>query len=229
MKILLSLLFMTSSFFMQTAEASMSESAFSTLLNIIQKNYPDIEIQGSWDNETVNAQAMRFDESKLVVIYGGLAHERTTTVDSFTLMVCHEIGHHLGEKPYFPAVGAAPWVTGEGAADYYSVQSCFNKLAPTIAEQKVTLPQNYESDIRKICSSQTEFAICRRALIAGIIVAKLQWQVLPYETAEPHLSNKDPEKVKSVLLEYGSPQCRLDTFVASAIAAPRPQCWFPRH
>lgn len=218
---------MTTSLFVQTAQASITESDFSNLINVFQKNYPQIEVQGSWDNDTVNAQAMRFDESKLVVIYGGLARERTTTVDSFTVMVCHEIGHHLGGKPYFPAMGGAAWAAGEGAADYYSVQSCFNKLAASIAEQKVTLPESYESDIQKICAAQTDFAVCRRALIAGIIIAKLQWQVLPNETAEPRLSSKDPQQVKSVSLEYGSPQCRLDTFVASATAAPAPRCWSP--
>jgi hypothetical protein len=226
MKMLLSLLILTS-LFVQTAQASITESDFSNLMNLFQKNYPDIEIQGSWDNDTVNAQAMRFDQSKLVVIYGGLARERTTTLDSFTVMVCHEVGHHLGGKPYFPAMGGAAWAAGEGAADYYSVQSCFNKLAPSITEQQVTLPGVYESDIQKICANQTQAAVCRRALIAGLIIAKLQWQVLPNETPEPTLSSTDPKQVKSTSLEYGSPQCRLDTFVASAVAAPRPHCWSP--
>lgn len=227
MKMLFSLLILTTSLFAQMAQASISESDFANLINIFQKNYPDIEVQGSWDNDTVNAQAMRFDESKLIVIYGGLARERTTTVDSFTVMVCHEMGHHLGGKPYFPAMAGAAWAAGEGAADYYSIQSCFNKLAPSIAEQKVSLPDAYESDIQKICGTQTEFATCRRALIAGIIIAKLQWQVLPNETTEPNLRLTDPKHVKSVSLEYGSPQCRLDTFIASAISAPRPHCWSP--
>lgn len=226
MKILFSF-FLLSLFITSSAHASITEFDFTNLINLFQKNYPEIEIQGSWDNDTVNAQAMRFDESKLVVIYGGLARERTTTVDSFTVMVCHEVGHHLGGKPYFPAMGGAAWAAGEGAADYYSMQSCFNKLAPSIVEQKVTLPDVYENDIQRICGNQSNVAVCRRALIAGIIVAKLQWQVLPNETAEPSLSTTDPKQVKTVSLEYGSPQCRLDTFVASAISAPAPHCWSP--
>ncbi|WP_413577793.1 hypothetical protein ACLVWU_04960 [Bdellovibrio sp. HCB290] len=224
---MLFLLLLVSSLFGQIAQAAISEGEYTELIALFQKHYPDIQIQGSWDNDTVNAQAMRFDDSKLIVIYGGLARERTTTLDSFTLVVCHEVGHHLGDKPYFPSMAGVPWASGEGAADYYSIQSCFNKLAPAVGEQAVTLPAVYENDLRQICSGQSNTAICRRSLIAGLIIAKLQWQVLPNESNEPSLQRKDDSIVKSTLLDYGSPQCRLDTFIASATSTSRPRCWSP--
>ncbi|WP_413560442.1 hypothetical protein [Bdellovibrio sp. HCB209] len=227
MRLLLSLLIL-STVFAQTARAAITESDFSNLISIFQKNYSDIEFQGSWDSDTVNAQAMRFDDSKLIVISGGLAREHGTTVDSFAVMLCHEVGHHLGEKPYFPgSFGAPGWASGEGAADYYSIHSCFNKLALEIPEQAITLPETYEKDLQQICASQADTKTCRRSLIAGFIIAKLQWQVLPTKTAEPSLNAADSTRVKSTLLEYGSPQCRLDTFIASATNSARPACWSP--
>ncbi|WP_413586789.1 hypothetical protein [Bdellovibrio sp. HCB274] len=227
MRYLLSLLVL-GSLITQTAFAEVSESDFSGLISLFQKQYPGIEFQGSWDSDTVNAQAMRFDDARLIVMSGGLAREQATTLDSLAIMVCHEVGHHLGEKPYFPgSFGAPGWAAGEGAADYYSIHSCFNKMAPAIAEQNITLPPSYEYDLKQLCLGQPDPRVCRRALIAGFIIAKLQWQVLANGAAEPKFSATDSSRVSSTLLDYGSPQCRLDTFIASATNSARPTCWSP--
>ncbi|WP_413580760.1 hypothetical protein [Bdellovibrio sp. HCB288] len=210
---------------LSVAQAAISEGEFTQLISLFQKNYPGIEFQGSWNNETVNAQAMRFDDTKLIVIYGGLAQERTTTLDSFALMICHEVGHHQGAKPYFPSMSGVAWASGEGAADFYSIQSCFYNLAPSIAEQSVTLPESYERDLKSLCSPQQDSSACRRALIAGLLIAKLQWHVNPDDSQEPALNRHDPTQVNSILMDYGSPQCRLDTFIASATGTSAPRCW----
>ncbi|MBO9666188.1 MAG: hypothetical protein J7501_05190 [Bdellovibrio sp.] len=225
MKFLLSVIILVSAFVTQ-AHAEISEVQFNSLISLFQKQYPDISFQGSWFNDTVNAQAMRFDDAKLVVIYGGLARDAATTADSFALMVCHEVGHHLGDGPYFPApAGSITWAAGEGAADYFAVHGCFNQLAASIPAQSLSLPSDQVTSLKQLCSAQSSPVICARAAVAGLMVAKLQWNVLPEENPEPRIGGHDSSKVGKTLLDYASPQCRLDTFIASALGSARPACW----
>lgn len=210
-----------------TAGEGLSEEQLNQLLGIFQKSYPDIEFQASWYNDTVNAQAMRFDEAKLIVIYGGLVREPTTTPDSLALMICHEVGHHKGGAPYFTdGDGKNTWASAEGAADYYSIRGCFTRIASMMKTPAARLSERDEALLEQTCANSTKPTVCRRALQSGALMAKLQWIVFPNNQPAPALDAEDTNLPAATLLGYPSPQCRLDTFRASALLQERPPCWY---
>ncbi|UXR65897.1 hypothetical protein EZJ49_06505 [Bdellovibrio bacteriovorus] len=209
-----------------SATEEISETQFTELLDLFARNHPDIIFQGSWTNDTLNAQALRFDQTRVVVVYGGLARHPSMTLDSLTLMICHEVGHHKGGAPYFPDIlGNISWASGEGAADYYSVKGCFRQMAQQLPSRslKVSLKENIL--LGQTCEKQNN-EICYRALVAGAITAQLQWLVLPKDYQAPSLSRMEAVIAETTLLDYPSPQCRLDTFRASALSLERPACWY---
>src|SRR6478609_9034269 len=60
-----------------------------------------------------------------VHMYGGLARRPEVTPDGFTLVVCHEVGHHFGGYPF---VRDAYWAANDGQADYFSTLACARRL-----------------------------------------------------------------------------------------------------
>lgn len=209
-----------------SSQEEISEIQFHQLLDLFAQNYSDLIFEGSWANNTVNAQALRFSDIRLVVIYGGLARHPSMTLDSLTLMICHEVGHHKGGAPYFPNIhGNVSWASAEGAADYYSVQGCFNQIAQQLSSSPQQVANKDEMLLEQTCMAQNP-QICPRALLAGLITAKLQWTVLPNNDPSPSLEKAETDIVQTTLLDYPSPQCRLDTFRASALLKERPACWY---
>src|SRR5690606_37692278 len=75
----------------------------------------------SWSSNTVNAYAEQSRGKWMVTIYGGLARHKAITQDGLTLVLCHELGHHLGG---YPKKSTNKWSSAEGQADYYSTAKC---------------------------------------------------------------------------------------------------------
>ncbi len=210
-----------------SASEGLSEDQLNQLLALFQKIYPDIDFQSSWFNNTINAQALRFDESKLIIVYGGLVREPTTTPDSLALMICHEVGHHQGGKPYFPdGDGKDTWASAEGAADYYSIRGCFTRIASMMKTPTARLSERDEALLEQTCANSTKPTVCRRALQSGALMARLQWNVFSNNQPVPALDAEETNLPPATLLGYPSPQCRLDTFRASALLQERPACWY---
>ena len=66
-------------------------------------------IDRAWDDATVNAYAQRSGSNWMVNMFGGLARHEAITEDGMSLVVCHEIGHHIGGAP---KNGAKLWPRG---------------------------------------------------------------------------------------------------------------------
>lgn len=87
---------------------TVSEHDFNHITNLLHKLYAqDIEEKSGlkfvmitdWQDGTVNAYATRSVDAWNVHINGGIARSKGMTDDGFALIVCHEIGHHLGGAP----------------------------------------------------------------------------------------------------------------------------------
>ena len=63
---------------------------------IIESYGAECSFSGDWDDNLINAFAMRLMNEWRVVIYGGLARHPLLTLDGLTAVICHEVGHHLG-------------------------------------------------------------------------------------------------------------------------------------
>jgi len=69
----------------------------------------------NWDDSTVNAYAEQNGSNWEVSMFGGLAKRPEVTEDGFAMVLCHEIGHHLGGFPY-----VQDWAADEGQSDMHA-------------------------------------------------------------------------------------------------------------
>lgn len=89
------------------AANNMTEARFNEIINNVEAIYSPIistcgkqlEIERKWDDGTVNAYAQQVGNVWKVSMFGGLARHQVVTDDAFALVVCHELGHHLGSQP----------------------------------------------------------------------------------------------------------------------------------
>lgn len=89
-----------------------------------------------WEDERVNARATRKDQQWLIEVYGGLLRHSEIGEDELLLILCHELGHHLGGSPTASRGG---WSACEGQADFWSGRGCGHLLAnPTESALKLT-------------------------------------------------------------------------------------------
>jgi hypothetical protein len=108
-----------------------TEAEFNAEIDRLEKIYTPIakemggklKIARKWDDGTVNANASRMFSTWNVNMYGGLARHQETTPDAFAMVLCHEIGHHLGGAP---KVGGfmQKWASNEGQSDYFAGLKC---------------------------------------------------------------------------------------------------------
>jgi len=234
-----------------------TEQQFAEIPETIQRLYVDVvKSQGGnlvvkldWNEENVNAFAERVGKNWNITLFGGLARHPNMTVDSFALIVCHELGHHMGGAVKNPFLNR--WSTSEGSSDYFAATKCFKKYA------EIMPLENYDENLleeyalnacRKMYSDSKEREICVRIGLA----AKSAIQTLDTEAADRiKFSTPDKSVVKSTRVTHPDSQCRLDTFLAGALCtadkdAPlddedyhvgtctalthteglRPRCWF---
>ena len=116
------------------SNGGISEVEFNDVINKAEAVYkPIIESHGGnlsvyrfWSDSTVNAMAYRDLSEWAVGMYGGLARRPEITKDGFTMVLCHEIGHHLAGFPFDG--GAGRWPANEGNSDYFAALSCSRNL-----------------------------------------------------------------------------------------------------
>ena len=97
---------------------------------IVAKQGATLKINDMWSDGTVNSQAYRSDDNLTwyVDAFGGLARFHSMTPKGFALVLCHEVGHHLGGSPRFNH--NSDWASVEGEADYYATNDCMRHVDP---------------------------------------------------------------------------------------------------
>lgn len=159
-----------------------------------------LEFYSDWNQDWAQAFARRW-ETDQVIIYGGIARIANGTMDSFALIVCHELGHLYGGLPQGDTHNR---ISVEGQADYWATSYCWDKLA---AEIPSTNP-----DIKD------------RGVKAALVVTA--FYAANRNIAAPKVSTPDLTEVESTVMTHPEPQCRLDTYLAGLESKPRPRCWF---
>lgn len=210
-----------------------SKEQFESVIDKVNTLYaPIVEAQGArlifnrkWEDNTVNASAAR-DMSRgtdwYVSMYGGLARHPQMTEDGFLMVVCHELGHHLGGYPKKsqPFQVDRKWSSVEGQSDYFATLKCARRVfegednAAILASKKVS-PAVVEG-CAKSFSNHADQLICQRSALAGFEVSKFI-EVLT-ETKKP-IAFETPDKKKVMMIEkdHNGAQCRLDTFFQGAL------------
>lgn len=209
----------------------------------------NLVIDRQWAEPTVDAHATRDDENNpVIVLNGGLARHPLMTRDSFLLVVCHELGHHLGGAPKALRgnSGLRGWSSAEGQADYFATTKCLPLFFQSGIENK-TFEYDVDSNNLKQALSKCRDNVCARVALSGLALSQV-FASLVKGTPEPSLLLNDPTKVSTTIYKHPNPQCRLDTYLSGAncdngVEVPfdlndpkigaclkdlgsRPMCWF---
>lgn len=204
---------------------TISETQFHSVIDSVESLYAPLvaeyggklEVVRRWTDGTVNAYAEQIGSTWKVSMFGGLARHRTITPDGFALVVCHEIGHHIGG---FPRYAGDDWASNEGQSDYFATTKCLRRVWQSednaAAIRKLEVPKLVTDTCNKSWTTQVDRDICVRGAMAGDSVAKLfaalSWQMKPAKFDTP-----DSKQVTSTQDSHPATQCRLDTYFQGAL------------
>jgi hypothetical protein len=209
-------------------DKGITQAQFNAVIDTAEKLYgPVIAARGGklmvkrlWDNNTVNASAQRQGANYVVNMYGGLARHATITQDGFALVVCHEIGHHIGGAPKYGA--GNDWASNEGQADYFANLKCLRRMFAAPGASAFTRPKGDDPGPRPACEiafqSESDRALCVRGSEAGMSVTSL-FRALRNETVIPRYDTPDPAVVARTADGHPASQCRLDTYYSGSICS----------
>lgn len=177
-----------------------------------------LTVNKRWDDDTVNASAMQWPNGNWrVSMYGGLARHQLITVDGLLLVLCHEIGHHIGGAP--KSKEGQGWDTIEGQSDYFGSLKCFRRVVANEDNVSIVSKMQIDPEVTKQCkliySSENDIAICQRTSMAAFSVTKL----LALNSEKPNISFSTPDqsRVSKTNEEHPEVQCRLDTYFQAAL------------
>lgn len=206
---------------------TMTEEAFNKVIDgvasiyspIIQSKGANLKIEKAWDDATVNAYASRESGNVYKVnMFGGLARHPATTEDGLALVVCHEIGHHVGGFPKKGGMWGSTWASNEGQADYFATTKCLRKYfeakkdsAQVLARMNVTVPPQVQEQCFAAFGQSKDHAVCVRVALSGQSMGNL-FAALRRLTTKPDFGTPDPAKVSATNDNHPEPQCRLDTY-----------------
>jgi hypothetical protein len=168
-------------------------------------------INKKWNDNTVNANAERAGNVWIINMYGGFARHPLTTDDGFAMVVCHEIGHHIGGAPH----KAFDWAASEGQSDYFAAMKCMRRVFEKEDNAAIVSKMVIDDEATKQCSlvykNATEVALCQRIAMAGKSLGML---IASFNPRHNLVSFSTPAKfvVTSSFEDHPEAQCRLDTF-----------------
>lgn len=205
-----------------------TEEVFSQVIDEITDIYAPIVAQEgatlkvikNWTDGTVNAYAQQVGKEWRVMMYGGLARHETITADGLALVVCHEIGHHIGGAPRKAGIFSSPWASNEGQADYFATLKCLRRVWGSHNNEEIIKNMEVPKTLADACGAQNvwnpDYALCVRGGMAGMSVAKL-FQALRGATVDPAFETPDMSVVSRTNDNHPAYQCRLDTYFQGAL------------
>jgi hypothetical protein len=206
--------------------ANMSEAEFSQRIDDVVRLWQPVasaygvrlSSQKSWTDSTVNAYAEQNGSSWVVKFFGGLARRPEITGDGFSLVVCHELGHHFGGY-YFFGSGSFRRMTSEGSADYFATQVCVPALWGNDHEENERFRALADSVTRRECDAVWRDVrsqnLCYRSTIAGKSLSRLFANLSG--TPSPNTGTPNNSVVGSTNSSHPEAQCRLDTYFQGAL------------
>lgn len=206
-------------------DSNIDEDAFNKIIDKVVEIYTPIvkgmggnlDVSRNWENGTVNAYAQRIGTTWRISMFGGLARHKTITPDGFALVVCHEIGHHIGGAPR----KGTRWASNEGQSDYWANLKCLRKAFKNDNNKEIVSKMKVPADIKAGCMKQfgedkPDTYLCQRNAMAGLSTAYL-FQALRRQETAPKVSTPDQNKVSRTNDRHPGTQCRLDTYYAGSI------------
>lgn len=188
---------------------------------------PLVEKQGgklflilNWESPRVIAEALRPNALDWeIVLHGGAARTADLSKDEISLILCHELGHHLGGKPTSSQDG---WSACEGQADYWSSSSCISSILEKIKNEKNISPL---PEAKKWCEqNDRQNEMCIRFAQSALNLTRFYGKFTPH--GYPNLDTLDSTIPPRTFYGHPKPQCRLDTLLSGYLSHHRPACWY---
>jgi hypothetical protein len=202
--------------------SGINQEVFNSVIDRAQKVYEPLLaarhrklfINRLWDDPTVNASAQQWGDIAVLNMYGGLARHEAVTEEGFALVVCHELGHHLGGFPK-KSDNSKEWATNEGGADYFATLKCLRRVFPGDS-----VPEAVDAFAAKACRETypegPQRNICSRSALAADSFAKLN-HALSRSGPPPAFNTADPSVVGATNHSHPAAQCRLDTYFQGSL------------
>ncbi len=208
-----------------SSEGGISEEEFMKISTELEVLYtPDVSARGGklkvykeWASSTVNAYAQREKEEWKVIMLGGIARHKHMTADGYTLIVCHEIGHHLGGFPRYDGIDIG-WATNEGQSDYFSTMKCLRRYWQDADNAGPISGKEIPAKLLSECKNE---ALCIRSGMAGLSAANV-FADLAWFGKKPKFETPDPKIVKQTYGAHPKAQCRLDTYFQGSLCEASP-------
>lgn len=192
----------------------------------------ELVIENKWTDSTVNASTYVSGKKWIINAYGGLARYEGMSADAYTMVLCHELGHHLGG---FPKIGRRSWASNEGQSDYYAAAKCFPRMAAS-KKKAFNVPKIVTETCSYLHKSRQEIEMCEKTSMTGYELASvlnsLSREFIPVNcTLDPlqpfscppnlltdiNFSTPDKNEVSKTYDGHPAAQCRLDTYFAGAV------------
>lgn len=219
---------------------TISEADFNEAIDEVEAIYAPIisgmgaklQIDRNWSDGTVNAYAQQSGKTWKVAMFGGLARHKTITKDAMALVVCHEIGHHIGGAPKKGGSaggggwwggnggGVISWASNEGQADYFATLKCLRKAWINDNNELIAKSLNAPKMVTDACkktykNNKSDTALCVRTSMAGLSVGNLFADL--GRSGEPKFDTPDSKVVSKTDDNHPAAQCRLDTYYQGSL------------
>ena len=211
----------------------LSEAQFNAIIDRVERIYTPViaklggklHVNRLWTDATVNASAEQKGSDWLLNMYGGMARHPLMTIEGFSTIICHELGHHLGGAPKikgFFGFGPPTWATDEGGADYFATLKCARDFyaeddnAAILGQAKIDGTLN--TFAANMCDQQfandTDRMLCKRGSMGSFACAHVLQEL--GKTPAVDFTTPDKSKVSKTNDDHPEAQCRLDTYFAGA-------------
>jgi hypothetical protein len=187
-----------------TAVFSQDLAARGQTLNIFEED--DMDFQGFAYREPGSTIAN-------VDVYKGVRFNPQITLDTYALILCHEIGHHLGGAPRSN-------MSYEGEADYFGNLKCMRRYLGSLSSTDLYAqrpPMSLIARCQSSFQSADDVQICARSLAAAQVLGNILKDVTHQKGDQPSLDESDPKVVQVTDTGHPKAQCRLDTFRTGAL------------
>lgn len=178
-----------------------------------------------------NSTGIYRDNQWEISVYGGLLKNPGLTAEAFRFILCHEMGHIIGGRPYYDdadniIIGGLEKYgsSNSGQPDYYATAICMKVLLRD-QDNSYFSAVNVDQGLNSKCVAQFKTVesqnLCRRIGNAGLEAMKLFESVFEMNQ---NLSFDTPSKViaRTMIPSHPELQCRLDTILAGALCLFRP-------
>lgn len=181
--------------------------------SVITDHDGTLYVERRWEDPTVNAYAVQYDDQWIVAMFGGLARRPEVTVDGFTMVMCHELGHHLGGYPF-----SSEWASDEGQSDYFAAIACAKQVWGSEKAENAAFRNEVPVEAKERCdeiwNSTDEQNLCYRTLMAVRSVSELMASA---EEVQINWTTPDTREVSRTSHAHPNAQCRLDTYTSAAL------------